>query len=81
VATSTAPAAASGGESVPAPLAGNIFKVLVSPGQQVAQGEVVMIMEAMKMETEISADKAGTVGQVMVKEGDSVVVGDALFTL
>jgi len=80
VSTSVAPAAI-GGESVPAPLAGNIFKVLVSPGQQVAEGEIVMILEAMKMETEISAPKAGTVGQVLVKEGDSVTVGDALFTL
>ena len=80
VSTSVATAATSG-ETIPAPLAGNIFKVLVSPGQQVAEGEIVMILEAMKMETEISAPKAGTVGEVLVKEGDSVTVGDALFTL
>ncbi|BCE02400.1 sodium-extruding oxaloacetate decarboxylase subunit alpha [Marinicellulosiphila megalodicopiae] len=79
---SAAPATvASGGTEVSAPLAGNIFKVLVSPGQQVAEGEVVMILEAMKMETEISAPSAGVVGQILVKEGDSVTVGDALLTL
>ena len=81
VSTSAVAPAAASGESVSAPLAGNIFKVLVSPGQQVAEGEIVMILEAMKMETEISATKAGTIGQVLVKEGDSVTVGDALFTL
>ncbi|MEC8485321.1 MAG: biotin/lipoyl-containing protein, partial [Pseudomonadota bacterium] len=75
------PAPTSGGEDVPAPLAGNIFKVLVSPGQQVAEGETVMIMEAMKMETEISAPKAGTVASVYVKEGDAVQVGQALLAL
>ncbi|RDL42649.1 oxaloacetate decarboxylase subunit alpha [Marinomonas piezotolerans] len=76
-----APTKASSGENVPAPLAGNIFKVLVSPGQQVDEGETVMIMEAMKMETEISAPKAGTVGAIHVKEGDAVQVGQALLEL
>ena len=75
-----APAVASG-EPLAAPLAGNIFKVLVSPGQQVAAGEVVMILEAMKMETEVRAVNAGVVGQVSVKEGDSVTVGQTLLTL
>lgn len=76
-----APAAVSSGEPLAAPLAGNIFKVLVSPGQQVAAGEVVMILEAMKMETEVRAVNAGVVGQVSVKEGDSVTVGQTLLTL
>jgi oxaloacetate decarboxylase alpha subunit len=80
-APAASPAPASSGEDVPAPLAGNIFKVLVSPGQQVAEGETVMIMEAMKMETEISAPKAGTVASVYVKEGDAVQVGQALLAL
>ncbi len=75
----TAPAA--GGEDVPAPLAGNIFKVLVKPGQQVQEGETIMILEAMKMETEISAPKAGVVGSIHVKEGDAVQVGQALLSL
>ncbi|MGB1298303.1 MAG: biotin/lipoyl-containing protein, partial [Psychrobium sp.] len=76
-----APAPVAGGEPLAAPLAGNIFKILVSPGQQVAAGEVVMILEAMKMETEVRAVNAGVVGQVSVKEGDSVTVGQTLLTL
>jgi oxaloacetate decarboxylase alpha subunit len=69
------------GTEVPAPLAGNIFKILVEPGDTVEEGQVVMILEAMKMETEVSAPQAGTVGTVQVKEGDSVSVGDTLLTL
>ncbi len=76
-----APAAASSGAAIPAPLAGNIFKVLVSPGDVVEEGQVVMILEAMKMETEVSASQGGTVSSVSVKEGDSVAVGDTLLTL
>ncbi|WP_421848899.1 sodium-extruding oxaloacetate decarboxylase subunit alpha [Marinomonas sp.] len=74
-------AAAPSGEDVPSPLSGNIFKVLVSPGQQVEEGDTVMILEAMKMETEISAPKSGVVGSINVKEGDSVQVGQSLLTL
>lgn len=70
-----------GGEPVPAPLAGNIFKVLVSPGQQVAVGDNLIILEAMKMETAVSAARAGTIGDVLVKEGDAISVGDPLVTL
>ncbi len=70
-----------GGESVPAPLAGNIFKVLVSPGQQVAEGDNLVILEAMKMETAVSAVRAGTIGDVLVKEGDAISVGNPLVTL
>lgn len=78
----TAPAPAAGeGEPVSSPLGGNIFKVLVSPGQTVEEGEVLIILEAMKMETEIRAHRAGTVGQVHVKVGDAVAVGDELLTL
>ena len=64
-----------------APLAGNIFKVNVAVGDSVAEGDVVIILEAMKMETEIRAHQAGTVSAVKVKEGDSVSVGDVLITL
>lgn len=70
-----------GGEPIPAPLAGNIFKVLVSPGQQVAEGDNLIILEAMKMETAVSAARAGTIGDVLVKEGDVISVGDPLVTL
>lgn len=77
-----APAAASGGgEPQVAPLAGNIFKVMVQPGDAVAEGELVLILEAMKMETEIRAVRAGTVGSVNVKPGDAVSVGDTLLTI
>jgi oxaloacetate decarboxylase alpha subunit len=77
------PAAApvTGGEPITAPLAGNIWKVHVTPGQAVQEGDVLLILEAMKMETEVRAHKAGTIGSVTVKEGAAVVVGDALLTL
>ncbi|PAU76005.1 sodium-extruding oxaloacetate decarboxylase subunit alpha [Halomonas salipaludis] len=77
-----APAApAASGEPIPAPLAGNIFKVNVKAGDSVAEGDVVIILEAMKMETEVRAASAGTVSEVKVKEGDSVSVGDTLIVL
>ena len=69
------------GEPQAAPLAGNIFKVLVQPGQLVQEGDLVMILEAMKMETEIRAFKAGTVASVSVKVGDAVSVGDSLLSI
>ena len=77
------PAAAGGGagEPIPAPLAGNIFKILIKPGQQVQEGEKIMVLEAMKMETDVSAPRAGTIGEIRVKEGDSVGSGDPLVTL
>jgi len=76
-----APVAAGGGDPVPAPLAGNVWKVLVQPGQAVNEGDVVIILEAMKMETEVRAPRAGTIGSVSASEGASVKVGDTLYTL
>ena len=70
-----------GGDPQPAPLAGNIFKVLVQPGATVEEGQLVIILEAMKMETEIRAFKAGVVGAVNVKVGDAVAVGESLLTI
>jgi oxaloacetate decarboxylase alpha subunit len=67
--------------NVPAPLAGNIFKVNVAAGQVVRSGDVIMILEAMKMETEVRSPESGTVQSVLVKEGDAVQVGDILLTL
>ncbi|HBF46232.1 sodium-extruding oxaloacetate decarboxylase subunit alpha [Shewanella frigidimarina] len=64
-----------------APLSGNIFKVLVSNGQAVKTGEVIIILEAMKMETEIRAQQDGVVTQLAVKQGDSVTVGSTLLSL
>ena len=74
-------ATVTGSETLNAPLAGNIFKLLVSPGSQVREGDVVIIMEAMKMETEVRAATSGTIASVNVKEGDSVTTGDVLLTL
>ena len=79
-AAATAPPAA-GGEPVTAPLAGNIFKVHVAVGDSVNAGDVIVILEAMKMETEVRATSGGTVTAVMVKEGDTVAVGDVLVDL
>jgi len=78
---SAATASSSGGEPLKAPLAGNIFKVLVNEGDEVEEGEVVIIMEAMKMETEIRATKSGEISVIHTKEGDSVTVGDILLSL
>ncbi|EGI5836863.1 biotin/lipoyl-binding protein, partial [Salmonella enterica subsp. enterica serovar Carrau] len=80
----SAPAAAApagAGTPVTAPLAGNIWKVIASEGQTVAEGDVLLILEAMKMETEIRAAQAGTVRGIAVKSGDAVSVGDTLMTL
>ncbi|RBZ65922.1 biotin/lipoyl-containing protein, partial [Klebsiella pneumoniae] len=76
-----AAAPAGAGTPVTAPLAGTIWKVLASEGQTVAAGEVLLILEAMKMETEIRAAQAGTVRGIAVKAGDAVAVGDTLMTL
>lgn len=73
--------ASSAAKPVPAPLAGTIFKILVAPGQAVASGEVIMILEAMKMETEVRSPLAGTIERIDVKEGDAVQVGETLLTL
>ena len=66
---------------VAAPLAGNIWKVVVKAGQAVKEGDVLVILEAMKMETEIRAGLSGTVNTIQVKEGDAVAVGDCMLTL
>ncbi len=79
--TAASAAAAGQGEDLPAPLAGNIFKILAKQGEQVNEGDVLLVMEAMKMETEIRASKSGVIQAVLVKEGDSVAVGEALFTI
>ena len=72
-------AAASGaGEPVSAALAGNIFRVHVSPGDTVEQGQLLLLLEAMKMETEVVAPKSGRVVSVDVREGDAVSVGQTL---
>ena len=82
-AAAPAPAAAAttataAGEPVTAPMPGNILKVLVSQGQQVKEGDVVIVLEAMKMENEIVAPKSGTVAQLLVTKGATVETGATL---
>ncbi len=72
---------ATNAETVPSPLAGNIFKVVVQSGVEVAEGDVLLILEAMKMETEVRAARSGVVQDLHVKEGDSVTVGAPLVSL
>ncbi len=73
--------ASSSGEVVVAPMAGTILKILVEVGANIGKGEVVVIMEAMKMETEIRAKVAGIVSGISVKEGATVASGDVLVSL
>ena len=73
--------AASTGEQIESPMAGTILKVNVSVGAHVNQGDVVLLLEAMKMETEVRSKVAGTVSALNVKEGDAVAVGEILVTL
>ncbi len=67
-----------GGEPLAAPLTGNIFKILVNEGDSVEEGDTVIVLEAMKMETEVKAQRSGTVSRVLIREGDSVNSGDTL---
>ncbi len=66
------------GEQLKSPLSGNIFKLIVKAGDSVKSGDLVIILEAMKMETEIRALNDGVVSELLVKEGDSVSVGQTL---
>jgi oxaloacetate decarboxylase alpha subunit len=76
-----APAPATEAEAVSAPLAGTIYKVNVQTGEVVEEGDVLLILEAMKMETEVRAARGGVVQDLHVKEGDSVTVGSSLLSL
>lgn len=69
------------GEPVVAPLSGNIFRILVGVGDVVQEGETIIILEAMKMETEVKAKRGGTISKVVVREGDAVRSGDVLLEL
>lgn len=80
-AQSSAVPASNSAEAVPSPLAGNIFKVNVQAGSEVLEGDVLVILEAMKMETEIRAARGGIVQDLHVKEGDAVTVGAPLLSL
>jgi acetyl-CoA/propionyl-CoA carboxylase biotin carboxyl carrier protein len=67
-----------GGDTLASPLQGNVFKVLVEQGAEVQEGALICIIEAMKMENEITAHKAGTVAQLPISEGAAVTAGDTL---
>lgn len=80
-ATETAPSGAGEGTPVKAPLPGVVTKINVSVGQQVKKGENVLVLEAMKMENNITAEADGTVSGIAVKAGDSVLEGAVLLTI
>ncbi len=73
--------ASSSSEALPAPLQGTIFKVVVEQGAEVAEGDLICVIEAMKMENEIAAHRAGKVTALNIKEGDAVNSGDVLATI
>ena len=79
--TPTPTAANNQGEPIEAPLAGTIWRVAVQSGQSVTKGDILIILEAMKMETEIRAAKSGVIDTISIKAGDSVSVGDTLLTI
>ncbi len=70
--------AAASGDALVSPLQGNVFKVLVEQGATIEEGALVCIIEAMKMENEITAHKAGTVAELPISEGAAVASGDTL---
>ena len=80
-AAEVASANSSSGTVITSPMAGNIIKINVEVGSTVTKGEVVLTMEAMKMETEVRSKFSGTVSAINTKEGAAVVVGAALITL
>ena len=76
-----AAAGAAGAVAVKAPMPGNILAVNVTAGQAVKKGDVLMVLEAMKMENEISAPQDGTIASIDVRKGDTVNSGDVLYTM
>jgi len=69
------------GEEIKAGLPGNVLRIEVSEGQEVAEGDVLLVVEAMKMETEIKSPKSGTVQSILVSQGDKVVTGQAMIVI
>lgn len=76
-----APQASANAQALHAPLSGNLWKYQVKPGDAVKSGDVVVILEAMKMETEIRVDRDGVIAELKAREGDSVISGDILLTI
>jgi len=81
LASAASPRATSRGESIRAPIAGKVVKVLVAVGDQVAPGTAVIVLEAMKMENELIAEKGGTVASITKTAGQAVDTGDLLVEL
>jgi methylmalonyl-CoA carboxyltransferase small subunit len=81
VAPTTASVQAASANAVVAPLAGTVARVLAEEGQQIEAGEVLCVLEAMKMETEITAPKSGTVARILVDKGTAVQAGEGLIEL
>ena len=77
-ADAAAPEAVAAGEAVKSPMPGNILKINVTQGQKVNEGDVIMILEAMKMENEIVATRSGTIAQIAVSKGAVVETGAVL---
>lgn len=77
----TASVQAASANAVVAPLAGTVARILVEEGQEIASGEVLCVLEAMKMETEITAPKSGTVARILVEKGTPVKAGEGLIEL
>lgn len=78
MAAAAAPVSVAAGEPVKSPMPGNILKINVTQGQQVSEGDVIMILEAMKMENEIVATRGGTIAQIAVSKGAVVETGAVL---
>ncbi len=70
-----------GGSNVKAPMPGSVLEVKVSAGDEIKEGDVLLVLEAMKMENELTASQSGTVSEVLVKKGDTVNSGDPLVIL
>ena len=73
--------AGGGGSPLTAPLPGSIFSMRCKVGDAVNEGDTVLVMESMKMESEVKAHQAGTIQSILVKEGDNVQTGDQLVTI
>jgi acetyl-CoA/propionyl-CoA carboxylase biotin carboxyl carrier protein len=74
-------AAGAGADDLPSPIQGNMWKVVATEGQEVAEGDLICIIEAMKMENEITAHKAGTISSLAAKEGEPINTGDLIATI
>ena len=78
---STASVKATSANAVVAPLSGTVARILVDEGQEITEGQVLLVLEAMKMETEITAPKAGKVARILVEKGEAVAGGEGLIEL